>query len=158
MTYQTTIDKFLNEKRIAIVGVSRNPSDYSRAVFRKFLQLGYLAIPVNPNADEIDGIPCFPDVTAIAHPPSAALLLTSAESTWDELQGCSNAGIKLIWSRHHLDERAKDFCEAAGMLVVDGYCPFLFFPDSAGVHKLHGLLLKLVGQYPEKEPAFPVVG
>jgi predicted CoA-binding protein len=41
MASKQAIDSFLSCRRIAIVGVSRNPKDFSRAVFRAFVERGY---------------------------------------------------------------------------------------------------------------------
>ena len=50
---------FMGQKRLAIVGVSRNPQDFTRVLFREFLKQGYDVIPVNPNATEVEGRKCF---------------------------------------------------------------------------------------------------
>ena len=55
MTERQLIDDFLAQKRIAVVGVSRNPRDFTRTMFNEFIRRGYDAVPVNPNAAEIDG-------------------------------------------------------------------------------------------------------
>lgn len=148
MTTQTMIDEFLSQRRIAIVGVSRNPSDYSRAVFRKFLQLGYDTVPVNPNTAEVDGIDCRASVCEIKPVPDAVLLLTSPQATLGELEDCSLAGVKRVWSRRVFDAAAQQFCDQNVISAIDGYCPFLFFPDSGGIHKFHGFVLKILGKYP----------
>ena len=55
MTSLQQIHDFLELKRFAVVGVSRQPQDFSRAVLKEFLARGFEAVPVNPDADEIDG-------------------------------------------------------------------------------------------------------
>ncbi len=149
MTTQAMIDEFLSQQRIAIVGVSRNPSDYSRAVFRKFLQFGYDAVPVNSNTNEIDGINCWETVQDIQPAPDAVLLLIPPAAIRGEVEDCSLAGIKRIWSRRKLDEATQQLCDENGISAIGGYCPFMFFTDSGGIHKLHGVVLKIFGQYPE---------
>src|ERR1035441_3344310 len=54
MTVIERIQDFLGQKRLAIVGVSRQPKDFSRAVLREFREKGYDAVPVNPAAREMD--------------------------------------------------------------------------------------------------------
>ena len=57
-TTRAEIDKFLSNHRIALVGVSRNPQDFSRAVFRELTARGYDVVPVNPlSLAEVSGIP-----------------------------------------------------------------------------------------------------
>ncbi len=70
MTSLQQIHDFLELKRFAVVGVSRQPQEsFSRAVLKEFLARGFEAVPVNPDADEIDGQPCFHRLTDI-RPPS----------------------------------------------------------------------------------------
>jgi len=35
--------------------------------------------------------------------------------------------------------------------VVAGQCPFMFLPETAGVHRFHGLVRKIMGRYPRHE-------
>lgn len=49
---------FLSGKRIVIAGVSRTGRAPANAIFRRLQQCGYEAIPVNPNATELEG--CVP--------------------------------------------------------------------------------------------------
>ena len=47
----TTLDDvqdFLAQRRIALVGLSRNSKDFSHVVFREMCNRGYDMIPVNP--------------------------------------------------------------------------------------------------------------
>ena len=37
------IDEFLKQKRIAVVGVSRNPREFPNGVFRKLRESGYVS-------------------------------------------------------------------------------------------------------------------
>ena len=59
MTVMERIQDFLGQKRVAIVGVSRQPKGFSRVLLREFRQKGYDAVPVNPEAREMEGLPCF---------------------------------------------------------------------------------------------------
>jgi predicted CoA-binding protein len=47
MATRAAIDDFLGCRRLAVVGVSRDDEDFSRAVFRAFTGRGYEAVPVN---------------------------------------------------------------------------------------------------------------
>lgn len=152
MTERQLIDDFLAQKRIAVVGVSRNPRDFTRMMLNEFLQRGYQALPVNPNASEIDGHACVPRVGQIRPRPDAVLVMTPASQSEAVAKECAEMGVERIWfyravGRGAVDERAIDLCEERGMRVVSGRCPFMFFPHP-GVHALHGFLLKLIGRYP----------
>jgi len=152
MTERQLIDDFLAQKRIAVIGVSRNPRDFTRTMFNEFIRRGYDAVPVNPNAAEIDGRKSFARAGQIDPKADAALIMTPATQSEAVARECAEAGIQRIWfyratGRGAVDERAVDFCESRGMSVVAGRCPFMFFPGP-GFHGMHAFFLKLIGRYP----------
>ena len=55
MASKQAIDSFLACRRIAVVGVSRDPKDFTRQVFRAFVERGYDAVPVNTAGGEVEG-------------------------------------------------------------------------------------------------------
>src|SRR3990172_11984113 len=60
-----SIQTILNNKTIAVVGISENPERPSHFV-AKFLEAhGYDVIPVNPNLSEWEGKKCYPDLPSI---------------------------------------------------------------------------------------------
>ena len=148
------IDEFLGQKRIAFVGVSREPRSFSRTLFREFLKRGYDAVPVNPYAGELEGVACAARVQDVQPPPDAALILTSRDATYQALVECHAAGIRRVWlygisGPRRVSSGALEFCAAQNMDVVPGYCPFMFLPGTGLGHRLHGSVLKLMGTYPK---------
>jgi uncharacterized protein len=148
------IQDFLAQKRIAIIGVSRNEKHFSRMLFNEFSRRGYVAVPVNPNAYQIAGSHCFSRVQEIKPVVDAALLLTPSPLMIGVLRDCAEAGIKRVWiyglkGEAAVDPKALAFCNEHGMRVVPGECPFMFFPNN-GFHALHGFVRKITGSYPRK--------
>jgi len=153
MTDLQQIHDFLSEKRLAIVGVSRDTKDYTRIVFGEFVKRGYHVIPVNPLASEIDGKPCMGRLIDIKPPVQAALFLIPPKTTDDMMQDCADAGIKKVWFRRKLrhDEHSSNalsFCKEHKVSVISGFCPLMFLPETESFHRFHGFLLKLFGKYP----------
>jgi hypothetical protein len=147
------IIEFLATKRLAVVGVSREPKHFSRGLFREFLAQGYDAVPVNPHAEQIEGRPCFARLADITPPVDAALLMTPANLAEQVLHECTEANIKRIWvykpaGDGTIHDRAVDFCRKRGFAVIEGYCPHMFLPNAAFVHRLHRFLMKVTGSYP----------
>jgi predicted CoA-binding protein len=147
MNELTCIRDFLAQKRLAIAGVSREPKHFSRAMFREFRAKGYDAVPVNPAAPNIDGLPCFATVRDIQPPVNAVLLMTAPEASGEILRECANCGVKRIWI-YRAGPEAAGFCEAHGMAVIANECPLMFLEDRAWFHSLHGWLRKMAGSYP----------
>lgn len=148
------ITKFLACKRVALVGVSRKPHHFSRALLGEFLAKGYDAVPVNPNAAEIDGHKCFARVTEITPPVEAALLLTgTSDATVQAVRECSEADVHHIWVYKPVkngkdDTQSLEFCRLRGAALIEGHCPFMFLPHPALIHRVHRFVSRVSGHYP----------
>jgi hypothetical protein len=147
------IDEFLGQKRIAVVGVSRNPKDFSAGLLREFRKRGYEVAPVNPHVSEIDGLRCFARVQDIAPAVEGALLMTPPKITEQVVRDCAEAGIRRVWmhgvsGKGAVSQAAIDFCRQHGISVIPGFCPYMFFPKAAWFHRLHGWVMKIAGSYP----------
>ena len=150
------IEDFLAQKRIAMIGVSRNPKDFSSALFEELRKRGYDMVPVNPKVSAVLGQPCYARVQDIQPPVDAALLMTTPEITDEVVTDCADAGIRRIWmyragGKGAVSEKAVAFCQERGIQVVPGQCPFMFLPGAAGVHKFHGFFRKITRGYPKHQ-------
>ena len=153
MASKQAIDSFLSCRRIAVVGVSRDPKDFSRAVFRAFVERGYDAVPVNPAGGEVEGHPAAGRVGEVQPPPEAALLLTPPAATGGVVRECADAGVKRVWMHRGggagaVSAEAVALCREKGIEVVDGECPFMFLPDAGWFHGVHRFFRRLSGRLP----------
>jgi uncharacterized protein len=148
MSIRDEIEEFLKQKRVALVGVSRNEKDFTRDLFREFVKRGYDAVPVNPSSEAIDGRPCFHRVQDISPPVDGVLLLTAPKQTEAVVLDCAEAGVPRIWMYRAVgagavSKAAIGFCKSKGIRVIPGYCPHMFWPDAAFFHRIHGFFVKL---------------
>lgn len=148
------IDAFLALKRIAVVGVSRNPKETSTTLWQELRQRRYEAIPVNPAATEIDGQPCFPSVRDIDPPVNGALIMTTPAAAERVLEDCAAAGIRQVWLYGGLGGGATSadtvaLAERLGLDAVAGLCPYMFLPGTQGIHNVHAFGKKLMRSYPK---------
>ena len=152
------VEDFLAQKRIAIIGISRNPADFSVKLFEELCRRGYDMIPVNPGAQQIGGRRCFARVQDIRPPVEAVLLMTSPKVTETIVRDCAAIGIPRVWmyragGRGSISHRAVAFCQEQGIRVVPGQCPLMFLPNAGTIHRLHGLIRRLTGRYPRRAAA-----
>lgn len=149
------IEDFLAQKRIALAGISRNSASDSRRLFEELRERGYDVVPVTPNAAELEGQRCFRRVQDIEPPVQGVLVMTSPEVAETVVNDCVEAGIRRIWlyrgatGEGSVSERALAVCKERAIAVVAGQCPFMFLPGSAGVHRFHGFVRKIIGRYPK---------
>ena len=149
-----TINDFLAQKRIALVGLSRDRGSFSVSVFKELSKRGYDVVPVNPNAQELMGRRCYAHLRDIKPPVTAALLLTPPADTETVVRECAEAGIRRVWMHRAagsgaVSQDAVTFCEQHAISLVPGQCPLMFLPNTAPVHRVHGFIRKITGRYPK---------
>ena len=152
------IRDFLAQKRIAVIGISRDPKSFSAQLFEEFFRRGYDMVPVNPQGGQVSGKHCYARVQDIQPPVEAAILMTRPEVTEQVVRDCAEAGVWRIWmfrgtGNGAVNKKAIEFCREHGMKVIPGECPFMFFPDTELVHRVHGFFRKMSGQYPQRAVA-----
>jgi uncharacterized protein len=147
------IDDFLAQRRIAVIGVSRDAKDFTRALFREFVQRGYDVVPVHPSATEVEGVPAMKSVRDVQPAVDGALVMTPAGATTGVVEDCIAAGVPRIWlykavGAGAVNPEAVDLCDARKIPVVAGECPFMFFPGGKGFHGIHRFFRILTGTLP----------
>ncbi len=148
-----SIRNFLALKRLAVVGVSRDPRDFTRTLFRELRDRGYDVVPVNPNLSEVEGLRCLPHIQDASPPVEGVLLMTHPSVTDMVVRECTEAGVRHVWMYRAagagaVSRGAVDYCQLNGIDLVDGECPFMFFQGTSWPHRVHGLCRKLLGRYP----------
>lgn len=142
---------FLAARRIAVVGVSRNPKDFSRYVLRALAARGLDVVPVHPALAEAEGLRAFARVADVTPAPDAALLLVPAARAAEVVRDCLAAGVRRIWFHRGAgpgtaSAEAVALCGERGVAVVQGLCPLMALPGAAFPHRLHGSLRRVLAR------------
>jgi predicted CoA-binding protein len=153
-----TIEDFLAQKRIAMVGISRERRSFSVLLFEELCRRGYDVIPVNPSIPNVLGRRCYASLQDIQPPVEAALLMTSPTVTDTVVSDCAKAGIRRVWMYRAagsgaVSPKAVAFCQDHEIKVVPGERPFMFLPAAGGIHRIHGFVRKITGRYPHHHQA-----
>ncbi len=147
---------FLAQRRIAVTGVSRSGGDHSgNAIYRRFRDRGYEVAAVNPNADAVEGDPCYPDLAAIPGGVDAVVIATSPEQAEPTVRECVDLGVRHVWMHHgpgasSVSPDAVALGRAHGIEVIDGGCPLMFGPTADGAHKFMRVVLTPFGRVPRR--------
>jgi predicted CoA-binding protein len=148
--------RFLDCRRIAVTGVSRHPKgEGSNAVYCRLRDRGYDVVAVNPNADEVEGDPCFHSLREVPDGVEAVVIGTRPEDAEATVQECIDLGIDQVWM--HRSVGGGSVCDEAtvlgrenGVTVIDGGCPLMFGPTSDGMHKV--MRLVFTSHVPKRVP------
>ena len=147
---------FLTHKRIAVTGVSRNPGSHgSNVVYERLRSRGYEVFAVNPNADEVEGDPCYHDLDSIPGRVEAVVIGTRPELAESTVRDCERLGIHDVWMHRgpgpgSVSDAATAYGREHGMRVIDGGCPLMFDPTADFGHKCMRGVLKLTGAVPRR--------
>jgi acyl-CoA synthetase (NDP forming) len=92
------VGHLLNAHSIAVVGASSDPGKLGYALLDTVLRSGYEGglYPVNPRADQIQGIPAYPSVTVIPDSIEAAVVLVPAAHVTDVIREAATRGVPVV--------------------------------------------------------------
>ncbi len=147
---------FLANKRIAVTGVSRNAQGHGgNVVYQRLRERGYEVFAVNPNADQVDGDRCYPDLKSIPGGVGAVVIGTRPETAEVTMRECAALGIGHVWMHRSIGGSSVSAAAAAygrehGISVIAGGCPLMFEPVSDGGHKAMRFVLTLTGAVPRQ--------
>lgn len=110
-------------KTITVVGLSRDPKKYSRIVAGYLKSKGYRIIPVNPEATEIMGEKCYPDLKSVPEKVEVVDVFRPAMEANEIVEQAIAKGAKVVWLQLELiNEGAKEAGEARGLTVIMDKC------------------------------------
>jgi uncharacterized protein len=117
------IEEILDMKRVAVVGLSSDPSKASYGVARYLKQAGYEIIPVNPKEQEILGERAYPSLRDLPEPPEVVDVFRRPEYVDDIVDEAIEVGAKAIWLQLDvINPDAARRAREAGLHVVMDRC------------------------------------
>jgi uncharacterized protein len=152
----TAASEFLANKRVAVTGVSRTPGAHgSNAVYQRLRDRGYEVFAVNPNATEVEGDACYPNLAAIPGGVDAVVIGTRPEHAEGTVRECVELGIRHVWMHRgpgsgSVSASAAAYGREHGIAVIDGGCPCMFDPAADFGHKAMRFVFSLTGSIPRK--------
>lgn len=123
MTEEDIRNILLENKTIAVVGMSTKPGRPSQDVPLYLQAHGYKIIPVNPKASEIAGIKAFPDLLSIPEKVDLVEVFMRPEQVPPVVEDAIKIGAKVVWMQEGIvNEAAADRAEEAGLIAVQDMC------------------------------------
>jgi len=143
---QAVID-FVQGSRIAVVGASSNSAKFGNMAFKELKQRGYQVFPVNPNAQEIEGQPCYASLAELRGQVDGALVVVQPQHAVQVLREAAEAGIRNVWLQQGSEsDEALSAAQALGLNAVSKKCILMYAQPVKGVHGLHRGLVRLFGR------------
>ncbi|MGQ0849267.1 MAG: CoA-binding protein [Actinomycetota bacterium] len=110
-------------KTVALVGVSPNPLRSSNFVATYLLRTPYTLWPVNPHAEQVLGLKCYPRLADLPGPPDVVDCFRKATDLPEVVEEAIAVGAKVVWFQLGLrNEEAAAMARAGGLMVVQDRC------------------------------------
>ncbi len=118
------IEKFLTAKAFGVAGASTNRDKFGNKVLRCYIENGRRAVPINPRADQIEGVPCVASVADLPPEVKSLSVITPPKITEVVVKEAIARGIENIWMQPGAQSPAAvEMCEKKGINVIaDGSC------------------------------------
>ncbi len=150
MTSKATVEDFLAQRKLAVVGVSRAGKKFGNMAFRALKAKGYHVIPIHPHAETVEGERCYPNLSALPEEVGGVLVVVPPGETEKVVQEAAQAGIQRVWMQQGAESKeAIRFCEERGIHTVHGECILMFAEPTALPHRLHRWMWGLLGKLPK---------
>jgi predicted CoA-binding protein len=153
MTMVEAAKDFLAQKRIAVVGVSRQPNQAANFIFRKLRDAGHEVVPVNPRASAIEGVTCYPDLKSVPGSVGAVVVSTPPSAAEAGVRECAELGITRIWlhrafGQGSVSDGAVRLAQERKLTLIPGGCPAMFCEPVDLGHKCMRWFLRVTGGLP----------
>jgi uncharacterized protein len=154
LTMKQAAAEFLGSRRVAVTGVSRSPGEHAgNTVYRRLRDRGYEVFAINPNAEQVEGDRCYPDLKSVPGGVEAVVIATRPETAEDTMRECVALNIKHVWMHRgygsgSVSEKAAGYGREHGITVIAGGCPLMFHPTADTGHKIMCMTLRVAGKLP----------
>jgi hypothetical protein len=142
-----TVQNFVQCKRIAVVGVSRDAKKFGNAIYTELKKRGYQVYAVNPSIQDLAGEPCYPGLEALRGKIDGAVICLQPAKITAVLQEAAQIGLHNIWLQQGSEspevlKTARDL----GLNPVSKKCILMYATPVQSFHNFHRFVMKLVGQ------------
>jgi len=93
------LEYLLRPRSVAVIGASRNPEKIGYQVVRNLLEGGFpkeRIYPINPHADEILGLKCYPSILDVPYDVDLAVVVVPAPAVPSVLEEAGKKGVKAV--------------------------------------------------------------
>jgi predicted CoA-binding protein len=120
---ERTRNILVRHRRIAMVGVSANPTRASYRAMVHMLSKGYTVYPVNPGSEEVLGVRCSRSLAEIGAPVDIVDIFRRGDTVLPLVDEARAIGAKVFWMQIGvINEEAARAAARAGMQVVMNRC------------------------------------
>ena len=148
MSTRASIDAFLSEPALAIIGMSRSGKKFGNAAYRALKSQGYRIYPIHPGVKAINGVRCYPDFAALPEHVQNLLVVVPSDQAAVAVRRAAAAGVRRVWLQQGSEsEDVMKACRDCGVDAIANEC-ILMFARPNGIHKVHRWIRGAFGKLP----------
>lgn len=134
---ESQIESFLEQKEIAVVGVSSKKKKFGYYIFEKLNNSGYTTFAVNPKAPVDPDIKFYSSINETNN-ASAVVFVTKPEVTNEIIRNGIPPEINHIWIQQGAgNEKTKSILTSLKKEFVFNKCIIMYLEPVKGIHKFH---------------------
>lgn len=146
---RSSIEAFLAQPALAIVGVSRSGEKFGNVILRELRAKGRHVYPLHPVATMIDGVTCYAHIADMPEKVTGMIVNVSPADAVTAVRDAADAGIKHVWLQQGAESPyVANLCIELGLDAVMGEC-ILMHADPTGIHRVHRVLEGALGRLPK---------
>ncbi len=141
-----SLENFFSPKSVAVIGASRKPGKVGYEILKSLLDGNYEGdiFPINPKADEVEGLKCYKDLKSIGSEVDLAIIVIPSKVVLNALKDCAESGTKSVIiitagfkevgkEGAELEKEVTKFARENGIRIVGPNCLGILSPT----HKLN---------------------
>jgi predicted CoA-binding protein len=141
------ITDFIQNKRLALVGASRDGKSFGNMAAKELRERGYAVLLVHPQATEIDGQACYPDLKAVQGQVEGVVVCVPPAQAEGVLRQAGELGMKRVWLQQGAQTpQLVALGQQLGLNMVSGKCILMYAEPVRSIHKFHRGFMKLIGR------------
>jgi len=151
-----SLDIFFTPRSVAVIGASRTPGKVGHDVLADLISSGYQGkiVVINPETDEILGIPCYPDLRSCGQGVDLAVIVVRRDMVTEAVRECINTGVQGIVvisagfrelgkEGYEIERRLVDICRRQAVRLLGPNCLGI-------INTHHQLNASFAGRYPQR--------
>lgn len=125
MSTRALVEEILDKRVFAVTGASRDTDKYGYKVYKSLknaaLSAGYKVYAVNPNADSVDGDPCYPSLDNVPDSIDCVVTVTPPFITEETVNTAGHLRVPYVWMQPGSESTpAFNAARANSMQIVSG--------------------------------------
>jgi uncharacterized protein len=146
---RSVVNDFVAQRKLAVVGVSRQGRKFGNFAYRTLRERGYQLFPVHPSAETLEGDRCYASLRELPEAVGGVLVAVPPPQAEQVVRDAAAVGIPRLWLQQGAaSPQALRLAQECGMSVVHGECILMFAEPVVSMHRIHRWVWRVLGKLP----------